>query len=310
MLMFTWILLPIITAFCKSISGFIDNFLVDTYIKKMSGKSIAIIYVSIEAVVCLAMLAGTGGAVLNIGFGEITIFLAAATMNFFGSVPYYRALKNDETTEVSLLTQVTPIITLVLGWVFLREAITPVQLIAFALIVAASFYVVFGSGRKGLKLKKTAAFYMVMACFFWALADIIFVTQARESDFTTSLFWFLTGGVLVNAIAFIIMRPWQRDLRKFLAHAKTKKLAIMTINEAVWFVGQVAWRYALVIMPVAIVSATRFSSQLIVTFVLGIILTAVFPKFGREKLKKRLIINHAVATVMIVMAIILLEVYS
>ena len=64
---------------------------------------------------------------------------------------------------------------------------------------------------------------------------------------------------------------------------------------------------ALTLGPVAIVSVVANASMMILTFVLGIILTIIWPNFGREKLKKRRVLAHLVATVLAVIGIIMLQ---
>ena len=68
-----------------------------------------------------------------------------------------------------------------------------------------------------------------------------------------------------------------------------------------------AHKDTLVIGTAAIVSVTANSSQLILTFVMGIILTHLWPKFGREKLNKHIVRAHLIATVLAVIGIVILQ---
>ncbi|MFV0484648.1 MAG: EamA family transporter [Candidatus Saccharimonadales bacterium] len=302
-----WLWIPIAAAFCYAISGFIDNFLVDTYCKKKNPKCMSIIYVAIELVICVVVAIASQGAVFTgVGWGEIGIFLLAALVNFFGSIPYYRALKDDETTEVALLSQMSPVMALGLGFVFLNEVIGAQQLVGFFMILAMAVFIVVGSGRRRFKMKATAGICMVIACFFWVMSDIIFVFQAREVDFVASIFWLMMGGVISNVLAFIVMRSWRKDLKSFLARKRGRKISIIVANELVCLAGEVLWRFGVVVMPVAIMSVTGNVAQLIITFILGVVLTLIVPKFGREKLSKKVVANHALAMGVIAIAVVLL----
>lgn len=302
-----WLLIPIGAAFCYAISSFIDNFLVDTYCKKKNPKCMSIIYVAIELIICIVIAIVSKGSVFtSVGWGEIGIFLLAALANFFGSIPYYRALKDDETTEVSLLSQMSPVMALGLGWVLLNETIAPQQLVGFFLILAMAVFIVVGSGRRRFKMKATAGLCMVVACFFWVMSDIIFVFQAREVDFIASFFWLMMGGIISNVLAFAVMKSWRKDVRSFLSRKKGKKISIIIANQLINLTGEALWRFGVVLMPVAIISVTGNVAQLILTFILGVVLTLIAPKFGREKLNKKIVANHALATGVIAIAVVLL----
>jgi drug/metabolite transporter (DMT)-like permease len=300
------IFLPIIAALCYALSGFIDNYLVDAHVKKLHAKCMSPIYMALEIIACAAILIITRGSVLEVSAGGIAIFFGAAAFNSLASLPYYAALKRGETTEVSLLSQAAPIIALVLGVALLGESIGAEQLAAFFLIIGSAVFLVLGSGSKHIKLKMISGGYVLLACLFWVLSDIVFVLQARESAFITSFFWLLLGGLAANAVQFAIMKSWRRDFKTFISRNRAKKVAIITVNELVWGVGEVAWRFGVVMLPVAIVSVTGNVSQLIITFVLGILLSSFFPRFGREKLTKKIVVNHALATVTIGVALVIL----
>ena len=69
------------------------------------------------------------------------------------------------------------------------------------------------------------------------------------------------------------------------------------------------YRNALVVAPaVALASATTDSATPIVIFFMGLLLTIVWPKFGREKLNRKTVIVHFIATILVVTGIILIQI--
>jgi len=242
----------------------------------------------------------------GVGPWEIALFLTAAAIKLAGTIPYYRALRRDDTTEVVLLSQISPIIALAMGAAFLHQIITPLQLVAFCLILFAAILVIVGSGHHRIKLKFRASIYVLIACFCWVVSDIIFVSQAVKIDFITSFFWMMLGGALVQFTMLIVFNNWRQDLGKLLRRNRFKKLLAISANESVWLVGEIAWRLGIVVRPVAIMSVTASVLQLIATFVLGIILTLIWPRFGREKLNRKLVLYHLAAIVVMAVAITLI----
>ena len=67
------------------------------------------------------------------------------------------------------------------------------------------------------------------------------------------------------------------------------------------------YRIGLLLTPVALGSVVAASSELIFTFIFGILFTFLIPKFGREKITVRNELIHSVATVILVVGIILIQ---
>ena len=82
----------------------------------------------------------------------------------------------------------------------------------------------------------------------------------------------------------------------------------LSINCLVRVVQQFAYRGALIAAPtVAIASVASDSAEPIVIFFMGLLLTLIWPKFGREKLQRKTVLVHLIATILVVVGIILLQ---
>jgi len=302
-----WLLVPLIAASCYAMCTFIDNFSVDIYCRKLNPMSMAGVFAILEVIVCIVIFIWQGEALIDgVGLSMILTFMGAALIRRFGAIPYYKALKKGEATEITLLSQMSPIIALILGIVLLHQIIKPIQLVAFFLILSAVILVVLGSGRRRAKVELKVGTYMLAACFCWVFADITFAFGAIETGFIVSFFWFMLGNALMRLLMVGVFKSWRHDLARLLKRNKLKKLFTISMNEIIWLGGEIAWRYGLTIMPVAIMSVTGNVLQLIVTFLLGVGLTLIWPKFGREKLSKKLILHHAAATGIVAVAVVLL----
>ena len=82
----------------------------------------------------------------------------------------------------------------------------------------------------------------------------------------------------------------------------------MICNHVVGFIKEFAYRGALVMAPaVAVASAASDSVTPVVIFFLGIVLSIIWPNFGRENLKRKNVIVHLIATVLVVAGIVMLQ---
>ena len=303
-----WLAFPFISAFGYSLSGFFDNFFVDVYCRRLNAMCMIGVYAALNLLICFGILVWRWDLVINsnLGLTEVGVFLLSAATNFLGSIPYYKALKKNDTTDVTLLVQMSPVIALVLSFVFLGEAISPMQFGAFILIFAAIMLIVLNVGKKRMKSGLKVVSLVLAACVCWVVADILFASQARGTEFITSFFWFILGGAIAQIIALIFVKSWRKDAKKFLSKNSKKKILTITINQLVWLVAAIAWRYGLTVMPVAILSVVSGVLRLVLTFLLGIILTRIWPKFGREKISKKTVINHTVAIVILAFALVMI----
>ncbi|MBP7294945.1 MAG: EamA family transporter [Acidobacteria bacterium] len=77
--------------------------------------------------------------------------LATLYLVVFGTVisfiAYYWLLKRVDTTRVAMMTFITPIVAMIAGWIFLREAVSPSLLAGSALILLGVFCTWAGSRR-------------------------------------------------------------------------------------------------------------------------------------------------------------------
>ncbi|MCL1876749.1 DMT family transporter [Candidatus Saccharibacteria bacterium] len=302
-----WILMVVVTALTYSISGFFDNYTVDTFCRKLNPKCMSIFYAAMEAMVCLGLFIWRGTELFQgIDITAIGIFAAAALMSVIGSVPYFFALRKDTTTENTLLWQIEPVMALVFAAILLGQMISFMQIIAFVLIIGATVLIILGSDRKRFRFRLDAGLLVLVSCVFYVLADTIFVFQARGLSIWTSIFWVMLSGVVINSLAILIIKSWRRDFKAFWKQDRPKKFASLFFNETIYLIGRFVERFGMLIMPLAIWKVTENILQLILTFILGIVFTLIWPKFGREKLSKKNIFHHALATGLVTVAIVLM----
>jgi hypothetical protein len=83
-------------------------------------------------------------------------------------------------------------------------------------------------------------------------------------------------------------------------------LAINASNELINLGGGLANRYALIFAPLSIVQAIGSTTTLFV-FLIGVALTALFPKVSREDLSARECISKGVAAVLVALGITLVS---
>ena len=145
--------------------------------------------------------------------------------------------------------------------------------------------------------------------FIAVLANILFVKISNdEQNFITTIAMVLLGMGIADLLIVFASLKLRRRFREVNRRSHYKVLRPLSINCLVRVVQQFAYRGALIAAPtVAIASVASDSAEPIVIFFMGLLLTLIWPKFGREKLQRKTVLVHLIATILVVVGIILLQ---
>lgn len=302
-----WLLFPLGAAIFYSLCNFTENFIVDTWCRRVKPQILKIAYLGFDVVFMVAMLIWQGPKLWEgLDLMTILVLLAVGTINALASIPYYSALKKDDTTELTLLEQISPVLALIFGIIFLNQVPSMSQGLAFILIMGGMLLTVLEIGQKAIKIDFKSSSLILIACVLWVMSDVVFVMKADSVDFWPGFFWLMVGGFISNLIMIAMFKSWRDDFKKFWKKDRLKKTMALSGTYIPWVIAEILWRMGVLLVPVAIMSVTGSVMQLIATFILGIFLTLLWPKFGREQLKKKIIVKHAMAMVLIAIGLVLI----
>lgn len=303
-----WLVLTIIAALAAAIYTFFDNYIVDVFFKGRTPQAQKVFFG--PAYLATAVLIALFANIQAMEVGNAIGLIVAGALASISYIPYYVALGKEEATSVTILEQLSPIFYLIFGWLILGESISEMQLAAFAIILLSPLAIVLGSRKNSQNSKISIVLLMVGKVTISALANVS-VVKFSGSDLMTSIFYITLGKGLCDIIMSLIFKKWRLRFRQVAKkHRKPLKFyGIFLIDHLLWLVSDFTYYAALTLAPVvAMVSAVAKSAQPILVFVLGIVLTAMWPKFGREKNNRRTIISHFIATVLAVIGIVLMQI--
>ena len=122
------------------------------------------------------------------------------------------------------------------------------------------------------------------------------------------LFFVLLGRGIGDTVMTLVFKSWRKDFKKTIKRNGKKVYAVMTIDNLMWTVADFSYYAALMFAPaLAMASGITKTLQPLLVFVFGIILTLLWPRFGREKLDRKTVMVHLVATIIAVLGIILMQ---
>ena len=293
-----------------SIRIYIDNYTSDVFFKGRSSVSQKLFYGYVWIIVSLILLLVTGFDIASSDLSIAVIIILSGALGSLGGIPYYKALEIEDSTNLGIFFQFAPILYLIFGCIFFGETISPLQLVALFIILSAPVIIISTARKKSRKVKLQAVFYAFLYVLIAVISNLIFVkTGSEEFSFIHKIALLFLGSGIAS-LAIVYSKPaWRRRFKVVLKQNKQKLLLTLTINSVLSFIKSTTYRAALMLAPaVALASAAADSTGPIVIFFMGIVLTLIWPKFGREKLNRKSVLAHLAATIVVVIGIVLLQI--
>ncbi len=306
-----WLIFVLITILFDSIRIFIDNYASDYYFKGKFAVAQKLFYgyafIIFSLILIFLMRENLAGAPLF----PLLIFFISGFITSLAGIPYYKALELDDSTNLGIFIQLAPVLYLILGWFFLDQSFSPIQLVAFILILSAPVLIVLSTKKRNRNVKIKAVFYSFIYVFIAIIANLIFVKENSTNEnlnFITEMSFVFLGKGIGNLVIIYARPKWRKRFLSVLKSSKKKVLLPLFCSGFFGITKDFTYRAALTLAPsVALASAASDSATPIVIFFMGILLTLIWPKFGREKLDKKTIQVHLIATVLVVIGIVLLQ---
>jgi drug/metabolite transporter (DMT)-like permease len=306
-----WIPIVALSAVFYAFGGFLDNYIADTHFKRYNSAAMIFFALITSAIlmVVFGVMVGWDELVMGANGGAgMWLCLLTGLLDVAGYVAYYKALKGEEATGAVIMGQLSPVFALILGVTIAGEVFDLPAIMAFVMILAAVGVVTFGARKRGMnKMTPKSAWLMVLSSLMWAGSNVVFRMGAKdEPNYILTLFFVQVGIFVSVALLMLVERDWQDSIRKYLKKKTLWKVVLNTFNKGLAEVANFIQRYAFTLTSVALVSAAKNVMTLIFTFAMGLILSKLVPKFGREKLGRRAIIAHLIAVAFATIGLILM----
>ena len=285
-----------------AISVHLDKYLVERFFKD-SDVAIMVLFTALIVVLALPIIWYFEPTVLNPSLGSIALIALAGILYMTGMLFYLRALQSEEASVVAPFFQTGPLFGYVLAYFVLGETLSPPQMLGGPLIIVGALFVSLRFGRNMKTFKTRLAALMVTCGLIMAVSSLIFKVFALRVEFWTTTFWMFVGEAVFGA-ALLAIRSYRVQL---VALWRANAAALLTINgsnELINLGGGLGNRYALIFAPLSIVQAISSTTTLFV-FVFGILLSILFPQFGRETLSWRDLLQKGAAAVLVAFGVVL-----
>lgn len=305
-----WILLISIAVLTDALRIFTDNYISDVYFKETGAVSQKFFYGFAYILISLVTFIVIGFNPFQAELMPVGLILLSGVLVSLAGIPYYRALEIEDSTNIGIFIQLAPILYLVFGWFFLDESFSPIQLAAFVVILAAPALVILTTRKRSRKVKLKAVFYAFTYVLIAVIGNLFFVKADTSSlSFVEEIALLFLAKGITDVVTIYVKPKWRKRFKNVFRANRRKIIRPLLAHTLFAAATDFTYRNALVVAPaVALASATTDSATPIVIFFMGLLLTIVWPKFGREKLNRKTVIVHFIATILVVTGIILIQI--
>lgn len=300
-----WLILCIIAALTWSFSAFIDNYQTDVIFHGKTPQAIKVlngpVYIAIAIIT---------GIIMQIELPEIWqigLFMLSGALSSIGALAYYQALEHEEATGATIFYQLQPVLFLIADFFIFGEKISPQQILGFVIILLAPVVIIYSrKRRRSRSLALKAAGLLITYVVIATVSAEISTRSSAGMDFRVIFVLYLFGRGATDCLLGLIPKYHKRH-KYILKRSPKIYVSTVILNQTLCAFADFTYRYGLVLGVAALASAVTNAVQLILTFVLGIILSLIWPNFGREKLKQHLVVSHLIATILCVIGIIIIQ---
>jgi uncharacterized membrane protein len=283
-------------------STHIDKYLVERYFKH-SSVAVLLVFTALIGLVVLPCILYWQPAVLNLRARDILVIIFSGVLYMTAMYFYLRALQAHEASVVAPFFQAGPLFAYALAWLVLGETLTHPQLLGGGLIVTGGLLLSFQPG--GGRLRLSLVMLMLACAFVLAVSAVIFKVFAIRDEFWSTAFWTYSGEALFGI--WLLALPGPR--RQFLALLRRNTGAVLSVNAANELInlgGGLGMRYALLLAPLSLVQAIGSTTTLFV-FMFGVVLSLLWPAFGREDLSWRNLLQKSASALLIAAGVVLIN---
>jgi len=231
--------------------NFIDKYVISKQVKDYRGMPI---YSAITGL-CLGTLFWIVAGFPLLPVKDVVLLLLAGACINWGGFLFFQAISSDETSNIILLFQMTPLLVLILSVLFLKETILPKQALGMVLIFFSCMGASINTRLERKQFRLSRSFFLIfLVDALWATAAIFTSLALHANSFPKILSyesWGLgIGGIILYSIFPVIRSAFHESLRT----VRKAGLSIIFFNEGLFVLAKALTYYAYSLGPTAIVS--------------------------------------------------------
>lgn len=299
-----WFFIAILAPVFWSINTHFDKFILSKYSKGRGVGSVFLFSTFFSLLLSAVIFIFKHDEIASFSnFQNFLLFLIPGFLNALGLYFYLQSLRNEESSVVVALFQTSPVFAYFLGYLFLGEILTPIQLLASLIILIGAGILSFDleEVENKISVKWKMVGFILLAALSFAFNDVLFKKFAiLQGSFITSLFWQHLGIFIVGLSFFLLSVNFREDFYSLVKNHRVKIFILNGFSEFFYALGNLLSNLATLFAPVVLVLVVN-TYQTVFTFIIGISLTLLLPHIITEKISKRHLTHRIFAIVIILL---------
>lgn len=276
-----WLFFALLAPAVYAVVVFVDKYILEKEVTDYSG--MPIYSAVIAAVFGILIWIITGFPSLSLRDSILIILTGILTV--FGLATYFKALSTDEASKITILFQMTPVLTLIMAYFLIGDKISLQQFFGFTLILVSTIGISVSQNLKKFHLSNIF-FLILLTDFMWALAYVLFKFVIETNSFIKVISYEGLGMGVGGFILYHFFPSIRRAFDKTNKKVRRRVLYFIAINEGIFLVSRLLTYLAISKGPVALVGVVG-GTQVIFAIVYGFALTKIAPKIFQENITKK-----------------------
>ena len=303
--MTTAIILAILASFLWGITNHIDKFMITGIDENKDAIKVLLIFSTFVAGIVLTPLWLILGH-FNVSISTISLIsvLIASVIYIIATILYFKAIEENDASIVVVMFQMIPVFSYIIALILFNENLTFRQILGSLIIILSAVIISFDFEEKNNKKKFKALLLMTLSSLFYSIYFILFDVGIRNSSYYSCAFWYQMGFLIIGLIL-LCLKQFRNPFTKAVKKSGKRYLILNTTNEILNLVANLLVNYANIILPIALVNVLN-GFQGTFVFILGILGTLFFPKYIKEDLRKKVVIQKIACIILGIVGLIIL----
>lgn len=252
--MMNWLFFALLAPAVYAIVVFVDKYILEKEVTDYLG--MPIYSAVIAAVFGILIWIGTGFP--SLGLRDSILIILTGILTVFGLATYFKALSMDEASKITILFQMTPVLTLIMAYFLIGDKISLQQFFGFMLILASTIGISLNQSLKKLHLSNIF-FLILLTDFMWASAFVIFKFVIEANSFIKVISYEGLGMGVGGFILYHFFPSIKRSFNRTNKQVRRRVLCFIAINEGVFLISRLLTYLAISKGPVALVALSTNS---------------------------------------------------
>lgn len=297
--------LAVLASLLWATTNHIDKFLINGIDE--AGKSIKTLMVFSTLIAGLVfapiwlIVSGLQGGI-SINCFSLIMMLLSSAVSALAIYFYFRALNQNDASIVVIMFQMIPVFSYILALIFFKEVLTVTQLTGAVIIILSAILISWDFGEKKVGGNRAKAFFlMTLSSLSYAAYYILFNAATKESPYSSCAFCYQMGLILVGGML-IARKSYREAFTKAIRSNGKTYISLNIANESLNLVAVFLVNYAATIIPVALANLLN-GFQGAFVFILGVLGTKFLPKYFKEDLSKKAVLQKVACIILSVVGL-------